>query len=52
MVHHILKDRRKVNSVKGIVIKKDQHPQLYRVVKSIEERGESDRVIQAPARSS
>ncbi len=51
MVHHILKDGRKVNSVKGIVIKKDQHPQLYKVINRIE-RGESDRVIQAPARSS
>ena len=51
MVYHVLRDGKKVNSVKDIVIKKDQYPQIYKVINRIE-RGENDRVIQTSKRSS
>ena len=51
MVYHVLKDGSKVNSVNGIVIRKDQYPQIYKVINRIE-RGENNRVIQAPKGSS
>lgn len=42
MIYHVLKDGSKVESVRGIVIKVDQFPQVYRVIERIEERGETD----------
>lgn len=42
MIYHVLKDGSRVESVRGIVIKADQFPQVYRVIEQIEERGETD----------
>lgn len=42
MIYHVLKDGSRVDSIKGIVIKADQFPLVYRVIDSIEERGEID----------
>lgn len=42
MIYHVLKDGSRVDSVKGIVIKADQFPLIYRVVEQIEERGNTD----------
>lgn len=39
MIIHILKDGTQVNSVEGIVISQDEHPQVYKVIREIEERG-------------
>lgn len=45
MIYHVLKDGSRVESVKGIVIKADQFPQVYRVIERIEERGNTDEAI-------
>lgn len=52
MITHVLKDGRKLNSVQGIVIKCDQFPEIYRIIKQIEERGETDEVISTSEESS
>ena len=52
MIYHVLKDGSRVESVKGIVIKADQFPLLYRVIEKIEERGESDGAIRTSGSSS
>lgn len=51
MIYHILKDGSKVESVKGIVIKADQFPLIYRVVEQIEERGNTDEAVRTPKTS-
>lgn len=52
MIYHVLKDGSRVDSVKGIVIKADQFPLIYRVVEQIEERGNTDEAIRTPEESS
>lgn len=52
MIRHILKDGTEVNSIKGVVIKADQFPQVYRVIERIEERGKTDEAIRTPEASS
>lgn len=42
MIYHVLKDGSRVESVKGVVIKADQFPVIYRVIERIEERGNTD----------
>lgn len=42
MIYHVLKDGSRVDSIRGIVIKADQFPQVYRVIEQIEERGNPD----------
>lgn len=51
MIYHVLKDGSRVESVRGIVIKADQFPQVYRVIEQIEERGEIDETVQTPKTS-
>lgn len=51
MIRHVLKDGSRVESIKGIVIKADHFPQVYRVIERIEERY-TDGVIQTPERGS
>ena len=48
MIYHVLKDGSRVESVKGMVIKADQFPQVYRVIERIEERGNTDATVRTP----
>lgn len=51
MIHHVLKDGSRVDSVKGVVIKADQFPQVYKVIERIEERGNTDETVRTPKTS-
>ena len=52
MIYHVLKNGSRVDSVKGMVIKADQFPQVYRVIERIEERGNTDETVRTPEESS
>ena len=51
MITHVLKDGSRVDSVKGVVIKADQFPQVYKVIERIEERGNTDETVRTPKTS-
>lgn len=51
MIYHVLKDGSRVESVKGVVIKADQFPLVYRVIERIEERGNTDETVRTPKTS-
>ena len=42
MVYHILRDGRRVNDVKGYVVKMKDNEVLYNVIRKIESRGVQD----------
>lgn len=44
MITHILNDGRKLNTVKGLVIKRDQNPQIYEFIENIKNNKESEEV--------
>ena len=46
MIKHILKDGTEVKSIRGVVISQAQFPQVYRVIEQIEERSDTDGVLQ------
>ena len=39
MIHHVLKDGSKVESIEGHVIKADQFDMLYQIINNIKTRG-------------
>lgn len=45
MIYHVLKDGSRVESIRDIVIKSNQFPQIYKVIEQIEKRGESDETV-------
>lgn len=45
MIYHVLKDGSRVESIRGIVIKSNHFPQVYKVIEQIEKRGESDGTV-------
>ena len=52
MITHILNDGRKLNTVKGLIIKRDQNPQIYEFIENVRKRGEEDGTVRSSERSS